>query len=123
MHCEWALLCDNAYRRSRKTYIAGTFDTIKAKPIPGYTYPTAAVVTRLVGNPGEIASVKVEVREPGGTPAAEGTVQATMGPRGTSEVVVRLPAIPINDIGLYGIRVSVNGEMKKTINLFVEKLR
>jgi hypothetical protein len=122
MHCEWALLCDTAYRRSGKTYIAGTYDTIKAEPIPGYRHPTAAVVARLVGNPAETASVKVEVCEPGGKPVAQGTAQATLGPQGTSEVVVPFPAIPIDNVGLYSIRVSIEGQTKKIVNLFVEEL-
>ena len=122
MHCEWAIVCDHAYRRDGKTHIAGTFDTIRGKPIPGYRYPLAAVAARFIGNPDETGSVKVEVCEPGGKPVAEGTALATLGRRGTSEVVVPFTAIPINEVGLYSIKVSINGQMKKTVNLFVEKL-
>lgn len=122
MHCEWAIVCDHAYRRDGKTYIAGTFDTIKAKPIPGCRHPVAAVVARFIGNPGETGSVKVEVCEPGGTPVAHGTAHAALGSLGTSEVVVPFTAIPLNDIGLYSIKVSIDGHVKKTTNLFVERL-
>ena len=121
MDCDWAILCDRAYKRTDgRTNIEGVFDTIKVGP--GFVHPGMDVVMRLVGDPGEAAAVNVDVCAPGGSLMGQGGAQATLGPIGTLVVIVRFPGFPINRLGLYSIVVSINGEVKKTISLVVDKL-
>lgn len=123
MDCEWAILCDTAYRTGAgRTNIEGVFDTMKVKPIPGYVHPQLAIVSRITGNANETGTLEAEVYEPGGRPMGKAQALAQLGPFGTLESIVFFSKLPINYAGVYSATIFINGAAKRTVTFTVDKL-
>jgi hypothetical protein len=129
MNCDWITLCDSAYKDAdNKTCIIGVFDLMLRKSLtqgqkPGPTiHPRMFAVVRLVGNPNEVAELTIEIAEPAGNVIASGKGNATLGHVGTGEFFVRFDQLPIPHVGIYSIRASIGGSLKRTASLVVEDL-
>ncbi|HEV2114823.1 MAG TPA: hypothetical protein VGR48_02285 [Terriglobales bacterium] len=119
VECDWAILCDYAFLDvQRKMCMIGVFDNVFAPAVPS-TLHQSSLAVKLLGQPNETVSFKVEIIRPtGGSLAAfEGTVQ--VGERGAAEIQVNIAGLPLPDYGLYSFNVYVGTDLLKTAGFVV----
>lgn len=113
--CEWAILCDYAFRdEGRKTCVIGIFDRIFTKGVPS-AHHQAALVLRLSGQPGEQTHVRVELVRPTGGGLAKLEADVTLGPNAGADVQLNFAGMPLPDYGTYSFNVYLDDDLGKTI--------
>ncbi len=118
--CDWAILCDYAFLDSnRKQCLIGAFDNIFAANVPS-GLPRAAVALKILGNPSEQVTFRLEIMRPTGPQllAAQGSV-AIPADASAADVQFNLIGVPLPDYGIYLINVFVNEVASKQISFKV----
>src|SRR5258708_7624665 len=122
--CDWVILCDYAFHDiGRKMCLIGIFDKIFVPSVPA-THHQAALAVRLVGEPKEKVSFKVEITRPpeagGGTVANLGG-EVELAEAGTGEIQFNMGGLPLPDYGLYAFNVYLGDQLAKTAGFTVAR--
>lgn len=122
MDCDWMIACDSAYfDAEKKACLIGLFDGIGAKSVPA-THPRMFVMLRMSGNPNEQAEVTVELVDPPGNTIATAKGTPILSPTGGAHIHVRFDQFPIRHFGVYSIKASIRGTLKRTTTLVVTQV-
>ena len=117
--CEWAILCDYAFRdEGRKTCVVGIFDRIFTQAVPSQHHQ-ASLVFKVMGDANEEVNFKLEISRPTGgmLGAIGGKFKISLA--GTVDVIANLQGVPLPDFGLYAFALYLGDELAKTVVLTV----
>jgi hypothetical protein len=117
--CDWAILCDYAFLdSSRKQCLIGAFDRIFTPSVPSLI-PRASVAVKILGNPDEQVSFRMEIIRPTGTQLLSAEGSALIAESGNADVQFNLVNTAVPDFGMYSINIYVNGELSRPITFQV----
>ncbi|EKD87390.1 MAG: hypothetical protein ACD_36C00103G0002 [uncultured bacterium] len=122
---ELFVVCDYAmFSQDGKLSLLGIFDRIFTKTLPA-NHPRMIVAATLVGNGNEECKVNIEFIAPDGSLVMQNqspSMMVKLGPNGKGNVISEIVGFPIQTTGQYKIRMLINGESRREIPLYAQKV-
>jgi hypothetical protein len=117
--CDWAILCDYAFMDSaNKMCMIGVFDRVFAPAVPS-ALRQSSISMKMLGNPGENLSFRVEISRPSGGQLASVQGALVVPDTGSADVQFNLAELPLPDFGPYSVNVFVNNELSRVATFVV----
>jgi hypothetical protein len=117
---DWVILSELSIveQGTSKLSILGISEGVHVKRLP-FLLPKLCVNLRLVGDADERARIGLTLIAPDGSVMANADGQATFGPVGAGMTYISFRGIAFNQTGLHEIRISLNGEPRKSASFVV----
>jgi hypothetical protein len=112
--CDWIVLCDYAFVAvPSKVSLIGIFDVIYAHDVP-VMHDRAFVAFTIIGEPGELVAVTLEIIGPTGKTIATAKQAATLPDSGGGQVMIEVRGLPLSDFGRHAIQVDLGDGVPKS---------